>query len=148
MPLMTMNRDFIIKSTMGHVVRFTKDEPIYVVPDLYQEALKYGAELVDEKDKIVQKNPPSKASPQGQERHDKIKEAITQMLTRNERGDFTGSGLPALPVLDKLVGFAVESSERSQIWEIIQVENSGATASNESDPSKGIAAESVGEPTK
>jgi hypothetical protein len=143
---MTMNRDFIIKSTIGPVIRFEKDIAKGVPASLYQEALKYGAQVVNEEDKIEQVNKPGKETPQGQERYDKIKQAIQQLLVRNERGDFTGSGLPAIPVLDKLLGFTIDASERKQVWEVVQLENSDALSSNDDIPgvSTGVEGEAVG----
>ena len=35
---------------------------------------------------------------------------------RNERGDFTGQGIPAIPALKKLVEFSPEKKEVETLW--------------------------------
>lgn len=51
-----------------------------------------------------------------EEREEQLIKAFKTLQGRNERGDFTGQGIPAIPALKKLVEFSPEKKEVETLW--------------------------------
>lgn len=51
-----------------------------------------------------------------EEREEQLIKAFKVLQERNERGDFTGQGIPSIPALKKLVEFAPEKKEVETLW--------------------------------
>ncbi len=85
--------------------------------DFYQEALVQGCEV--DKNVIEQRH---QQTPEGDgntrpfDESVAIREALELILTRNEAGDYTGSGMPNLNVVSGLVKFAVKKEHVYEIW--------------------------------
>jgi hypothetical protein len=125
MPTMRLNRNHRLISVKGHSVQFLKGEDTYVPAQLVQEAIAVGGELVDGESPFKEEValPPI---PEGVEREEKIIATMIEMQKRNDRNDFTGSGLPNAKVIEGVLGFAVYAEERNRLWEALLVRQSDA----------------------
>lgn len=117
MPLFTLHRNYVLRTTKGHTIGFKKGEPTHVPPPCVDDAVGIGAIPVDPKDGDVLGDevvPQPSLSPS--ERKAKVFEAFGIMKMRNERGDFTASGIPNAKRLPALLGFELTSKERDAYW--------------------------------
>lgn len=112
-----LNRNYTLHTKTGNTIAFKRDEPTFVPNHCARDALGIGAVLVegDEVDLLDPEVEANTVSPE--ERVEKLKEAFKVMTSRNERTDFTGTGMPNIWALQKLVGFEVEAKERNAVWE-------------------------------
>lgn len=115
--LMKINRNISIASTLGHVLTFKKNVPMNVPPIMVRTCAERGAERVDGAD--VFEEPAEDANIQpvdpGQ-RLDDIREGLDRLVTRNERDDFTASGVPNVAAVSKEVGYRVDRTEVVKAW--------------------------------
>ena len=118
MPLFTLHRNYIMNTTKGHSIRFTKGEPVNVPPICIEDAVAIGAQPVDPTDgDVLGEEEKAQPSMTAEEREAKVFEAFGVMKTRNERGDFTASGLPNNKRLPALLGFELTNRERDSYWQ-------------------------------
>lgn len=117
MPLFTLHRNYILRTTKGHSIRFIKGQPVNVPTVCVEDAVAIGAQAVDAQDGDIlgEENKPQ-PSMTSEERKAKVFEAFGVMKTRNERGDFTASGIPNAKRLPALLGFELTSKERDTYW--------------------------------
>ena len=110
-----MLKDRVVGGTSGHFVRFVKGVPTEVPREMWADVQAAGAvpesELPDD-EPVVQK-----VTHDPVERQNKYFDAFAALVARNERGDFTASGLPNSKVLEQMVGFQVINRERDTMWE-------------------------------
>lgn len=116
MPKMKMDRDFTIRSTVGHTLGFKAGKEMAVPPVLVNECLKYGA-VYCEGEKAPKQCKSKKSSPDGDDRVAAVANAMESIFVRNDREDFTGSGSPDLKALSLEAGFKVDVKERDKAWE-------------------------------
>jgi len=123
MPEFTLHRNFLLRTTKGHTIRFEKDSPVYVPPVCVPDAVAIGAQAVEEASaQVLPDETPEPPPLTPDQRKVKIREAIEMMIGRNERSDFTASGLPDLRKLNPLVGFDVSTREREEVWMALKAE--------------------------
>ena len=110
-----MLKDRVVGGTSGHFIRFVKGEPTEVPREMWSEVQAAGAvpetDLPDDEPMAVT------VTHDPIERQQKYFDAFAALEERNERGDFTASGLPNSKTLEKLVGFQVVNNERDSMWE-------------------------------
>lgn len=116
MPYFTLHRDYVLRTTKGHSIGFRKGEPTWVPPVCVPDVVAIGGvsdeavDVVPPEDKpVVEIDVTARAA--------KIVEAFKVMESRDERGDFTASGLPHCKRLESMVGFEVLNGERDQLWQ-------------------------------
>lgn len=127
MPEMTLHRNYVLRTTKGHCIRFIKNEPVFVPPICLEDAVAIGALAVtDGEDDILPDDEQAVVLTQA-ERKAAIINAFDVMTARKERSDFTGNGLPNPKKLEQIVGFEVHSKERDNAWREYRVamENPG-----------------------
>lgn len=117
MPKFTLHRNFVLRTTKGHIISFKKGQPTNVPPVCVEAAVAIGAQPVDAQDGDVLGEEEVKPSMTPGERKAKVFEAFGVMKTRNERNDFTASGIPDARRLQPLLGFEVTSRERDSYWQ-------------------------------
>jgi hypothetical protein len=109
-----MLKDRVVGGTSGHFIRFLKGVPTEVPREMWTDVQAAGAvaesELPDDEPVLV------KVTHDPEERRSLFFGAFKTLEERNERGDFTASGLPNSKVLEKIVGFQVMNSERDEMW--------------------------------
>jgi hypothetical protein len=116
MSLYTLHKNFILRTTKGHSVRFEKGKPINVPGTIVAEALAIGAQPVDPADHPDNQQEIEVVPMTAQERKNKVFEAFTTMGNRSERLDFTASGVPNAKRMPVLLGFDITSRERDDYW--------------------------------
>lgn len=120
---LTMHRNFTVRSTKGHTVRFEKGKPRTVPQAIVEECMLFGAvpaeplpEVPDEEDTT----PKTSA-----ERDERIKAELRSMLARNDRDDFTSGGKPNTKKLEGRLGFRMTVQERDKLWDEV-MQDAGA----------------------
>lgn len=139
MPEFTLHRNYVLRTTKGHAISFKKGTPTYVPPICVEDAVAIGARPVAEEIDILPDDSPDVVLT-AQERMDKIAEAIQTMVARNERNDFTGSGLPDIRRMNAIVGFDVTKPERDAAWQRYREEVAEETLINPQTPDQDEAA--------
>jgi hypothetical protein len=110
-----MIKDRVIGGTNGHFLRFVKNVPIEVPREMWSEVQAAGA--VPESELPDDESVATKVTHDPVERQELFFGAFGTLEDRNDRGDFTASGLPNSKVIEKLVGFQVVNHERDAMWE-------------------------------
>lgn len=112
--LMHLNRDLILGSTLGHRIRFIKDQETRVPDIMIEECVAIGALRVDGKDHfeelIKETGEIQPMSPEA--RQAAVLEALTDIIKSNSREDFTAAGNPTLKALGAKTGFKVDKNEQ------------------------------------
>ena len=116
MAMMTMNRDFTVKS-LGHSIRFEANREQWVPPALHSEAMKYGAVAIDQKEDLgLEKVPERPKVVTGEDRDEALQKAMVYLKSHNDGSDFGANGLPKVKAVASLVGFDVSGTERDVAW--------------------------------
>lgn len=112
-----LNRDYVLNSDVGLSVRFIKGEPVFVPKPLEKLAVSIGAECVDGEVDVLppEKEPEPELTPE--ELQTLLFAAFEQMEVRDERGDFTGQGIPAMKPVEAIVGRNLERAQVTDAWE-------------------------------
>lgn len=117
MPYFTLHRDYILRTTKGHSIEFKKGQKAWVPPMCVPDVVAIGAVADNAEDGDVL---PAEVAPQrfieGAEREKLIHDAFEKLIARNERGDFTASGMPHAKKVEAIVGFEVSNKERDTAW--------------------------------
>lgn len=118
LPKLTLNRDYVLATTKGHVIAFKKGEPTHVPASCYQDALAIGAQPADGSDPDVLKDEnTNKAPADPAERNPLIFAAIEKIVAGNERKDFTAAGSPTVKAVVRETGFDVDTRELTTVWQ-------------------------------
>lgn len=131
MPNMIMSRDFTLVGVTFNTIRFTKGEPTWVSPAAVQEALRFGAEFVEDDAKSALNEALGKAPvepkpvPQGQDLVDAVTPVFESLVTKNAREDFTASGTPRMDVLKNLLQFDIQKKDAEHLWTKFMQERTG-----------------------
>lgn len=128
MAYFTLHRDFRFISALGHTVQFRKGEPTFVAPALHKEVQAFGAEPVDaaEVESILGEEQEQKPEVAQEERHRQLLDAFKALQERNQRGDFTGQGIPAIKALKTLItDFEPAKAEVENLWHLYLDEQNG-----------------------
>lgn len=115
--LMTLNRDKTIASTLGHMITFTKDEPLPVPEVMVRTCAEYGAVRADGEDAIKEEVDETPAQPiDPGHRLEDVSKALETIVERNDSNDFTAAGIPNVKVVTKEVGYRVDRTEVIKAW--------------------------------
>ncbi len=124
MPLMKMPRNWTVRTTSGHSVRFRKGLEAHVPDDfnVIEECRKYGAEYVDASDEQIlpdeealgRTNLPKTPN----ERRTRIMNLLGEMKDHQSehRNHFTAASLPSVRYLNSALGFDVRADEIKTMW--------------------------------
>lgn len=115
MPDFTLNRDYRLISKTGHTIQFLKGETVFVPAECRAEAIQIGAQPSDGNTDVLSEEKVI-VELTAEEREEQLIKAFKTLQGRNERGDFTGQGIPAIPALKKLVEFSPEKKEVETLW--------------------------------
>lgn len=143
MPMFTLHRHYLLRTTKGHTIKFLKGKPTFVPPLCVEDAVAIGAVPENEADGDVLGEEVVEVVLSPAERKTKIRAAIEVMVRRNERNDFTGNGMPHLKKLEALTGFDVHSREREKIWQEFREEQMAADEEAKLDAELAAATDSV-----
>ena len=115
---MVMNRNVTIKNLSGHAIKFEKDEPRHVPPEMVADVMAAGGLPAEGEELPVleEQEPQERPIPVGLERQRILVGIFEEMVKTNAREDFTAAGLPkAKKVRDKL-WFDVDINEIKDVW--------------------------------
>jgi hypothetical protein len=110
-----LNRDHVFASTLGHSIRFEKNEPTYVPPALYREVMGIGA-IPDEEVPEDKKESTSTEPTEPHLREKAMVEVFEKLVLANKSGDFTAGGVPKDKAMERELGWAVDSKETAELW--------------------------------
>jgi hypothetical protein len=121
MALFVMQRDRVVSTLSGHVIRFVKGAPVHVPPAAIRECMSMGAVPVDGEVDIPDATEEKTVTIDGdalsfEDRKKAIFDAFTFLKGRNARGDFGADGRPHPKAISQKVGFTVDSKERNALW--------------------------------
>ncbi len=117
MPDFVLHRDYVLRSLKGHAIGFTKGQPTFVPPECVKEAVAIGALAVDGgQPDVLGEEVTQVAAPEGEDRKELIFAAFEELEAKNEREDWTASGMPRDAALEKILDFKVDSKERTAFW--------------------------------
>jgi hypothetical protein len=117
---MVLNRDYVLRTTLGHIVGFRKNEKVFVHRTVVPLALAIGAEFSTEEEKAanVEEEAAKPKEMLPEEREKAVFAAFQVMKTRNNREDFNGAGYPNLKPLRVLSEVHdLDAAERTALWE-------------------------------
>lgn len=117
MPHFTLHRNYTLRTLRGLSFQFVKGEPLFIPPFCVPEAVAIGAIPVDEDIDVIEKEyvPPPPMTMD--ERKEKLHVAFEALIKRQDRGDFTASGLPHVKKIADITGFELTTKERDQFWQ-------------------------------
>lgn len=119
--LFTLNRDKTICTTSGHAIAFAKDVPTHVPPALWAEVQTIGA--------LPAAALPEETVPESREPRDPgarlaaIEAAFAELVRANKREDFSGTGLPHVKALERVMGFKIDNKERDALWQAFRTQD-------------------------
>jgi hypothetical protein len=116
MPLFTLHRNYVLRTTKGHAVNFRKGKPTHVAPIIVADAVAIGAVPVDGAVDVLGEEEEVVVPLTAAERKAKVFDAFRIMAGRAIREDFTASGVPNAKRLPALTDFEITSKERDAYW--------------------------------
>lgn len=127
MAFFTLHRDYRLISALGHSIQFKKDEPVYVPPALHKDVQAIGAVPVEgDVESILGEEKEVKPEVAQEERHRQLLDAFKLLQDRNQRGDFTGQGIPSLKALKTIItDFEPAKAEVENLWHLYLDEQNG-----------------------
>lgn len=117
-----LNRTHTLRTTHG-VISFVKGEETWVPPNMVADAVAIGAEPAGDEEKpdlTGAKEPPEQLS--DEDRKALILAAFEQIKGKNDSKDFTGAGCPTVKAVERIVEFAVERTEVTELWNEFKVQ--------------------------
>lgn len=116
---MVSPRDFTLRTTRGHVIRFKANEPVTVADDVVSQALAVNIMPVEggvEFDSPAGQRVSHKTMP-GTLRDAVILRTIQELVKDNDATNFNAGGQPKLSVVNAATGVHLSGSELSKYWE-------------------------------
>lgn len=110
-----LNRDHVFASTLGHSIRFEKDQPTYVPSALYREVVGIGAIPDDELPEDKKENEVDEPT-ELHLREKAMVEVFEKLVLANKSSDFTAGGVPKDKAMERELGWAVDSKETAELW--------------------------------
>ena len=111
------NRNYMLNTTTGHCVYFKQGVPKLCPNIILEQAIAVGILPTDDKDlpggdndKIL----PVEAT--GSARIQQIRDICEALMRRNQRGDFTASGIPSKKVVESALGYRIDETELGKVW--------------------------------
>lgn len=114
--MFVLNRDYILATKQGYIVKFTKDEPTYVPPSIQQQAAYIGAVRADGESLDIQESETIAEPATPAERNPLIIAAIEELVAKNDADDFTAAGAPSIKAVSKITSFKISSKELQACW--------------------------------
>lgn len=113
---MVMGRNFTLRTTLGHSIRFRKDEPVNVPVIIAETAAQYGAVRVDGQEVFAEPvaKPAQPVDPA--KRMKDIRAAIEAIVEKNNVDDFTAGGTPKVSAVSRETSYKVDHREVTTAW--------------------------------
>lgn len=120
MPLMISPRNYTLRTTSGHVIRFKADEPTYVPDYIADQALAVNILPVDGKALADYDTDVGIARNDGMNpvlREALVLYAIADLLKENDSAHFDGGGRPKAASITERSGVQISATERNTFWD-------------------------------
>lgn len=117
----------------GHSKFIKAMTPTFMPQPLIEEALKRGCAMTGDSDLQQLAQAAHAAESTNTAQHEKLINAIEDMVVENKPERFGGTGLPKVAELEKEVGFKVKQEERDAAWRDWNERNKAATLAAELD---------------
>ena len=114
---MVMSHNRTVASTLGHVLTFTKDEPLPVPPIMVKECAERGAVRVDGEEVFKEEEEKPKFPVDPGARQQDIRAAMEKIVERNDSKEFTAGGTPTVSAVSEEVGYRVDRTEITKAWQ-------------------------------
>lgn len=114
---MVLDRNYTVRSTLGHMITFKKDQPMDIPVTMVRSCAEIGAKRVDGKDSlsVAAEEKPSQPVDPGQ-RLDDVRAAIEAIVERNDVDDFTAGNKPKVAAVTEQAGYKVDQNEVNRAW--------------------------------
>jgi hypothetical protein len=113
---MVMNRDITVSGLSGHAIRFQKNIPTHVPPEMMEDVMAKGAIPAEGQEMPEVEEVKPVTVPVGIRRKDILFQEFDKMVAENNRNDFNAHGVPKSTVVKTNVGFHVDSIEIRDLW--------------------------------
>ena len=118
MPMMISLRNFVLRTTSGHTIKFEAKKPAYVAPEAMQAAMTAGCVPENAEDAPFYDNEQkAKVEFSGGVRDSVIFLTLTAIAKENNSKNFDGGGFPKLDVVSDRVGFDVNKKEVTRLYQ-------------------------------
>lgn len=121
--MFVLARNKIVATLSGHAIEFKKGEPTYVPRDAWDEVIAVGAVPAEE---LPEDEPKAEVPTDPHERQEALFSAFETIMLRQNRGDFSATGVPSTKAIKSLVSFPVDDRERLTAWEKFKAERGTA----------------------
>lgn len=111
---MVLDRRATLRHLTGQSIQFEPGVPIGVAPQLIKTAISMGAKMVDGNTPDLSEDEPTpmnRGPVDPEERMQEITEIVSQMIERNDRDEWTGTGTPNVQRVTELLGYKVQKNE-------------------------------------
>jgi hypothetical protein len=111
---MVLDRRAVLRHITGQSIQFEPGVPIGVPPQLVKSAISMGARMTDGKTPDLAESeamPVNRGPVDPDERMVEITEIVVQMIERNDREEWTGTGTPNVQRVTELLGYKVQKNE-------------------------------------
>jgi hypothetical protein len=118
------NRNYNLATTKGHCLYFKKGVPRQCPNVILEDAIAVGIVPTDDAD--LPGNDQDGVLPveaTGSARIQQIRDIIEALMRRNQRGDFSASGVPAKKVVEGALGYRIDETELNKVWGTMRMEN-------------------------
>lgn len=124
MPNFVLNRNYSLRTLVGHIIDFKKGAVTYVPPACVKDAVAIGAVCPDGEVDVLDPEETVAVPLSVEERQEKIIAAFKVLEERAQRNDFTAAGSPTKAALIKELGFDSEKKEYEPLWVAYTAEKS------------------------
>jgi hypothetical protein len=115
---MTLDRNFTVRSTLGHMITFKKGVPLTIPAVMVRTCAEVGAKRVDGADAVaaeIEEAKPTQPIDPGHRLED-VRAAIEQIVERNDIDEFTAGGTPKVPAVTSEAGYKIDRTEVIRAW--------------------------------
>jgi hypothetical protein len=115
---MVLDRNFTVRSTLGHMITFTKNVPISIPTVMVRSCAEIGAKRVDGADAMPAEIEEAKLAQPIDPGHrlEDVRAAIEQIIERNDIDEFTAGGTPKTAAVTSEVGYKIDRTEVIRAW--------------------------------
>ena len=116
MPIFKLNRNYVLRSKLGHSIAFIKGEPTHVPNELANECVHIGAEQLDG-ETIVTSDETIAPRKDFDELFGLMIESFKEIVMKNDPDDFTGQGIPKVAVIERMIGENLSKHQVVDAWQ-------------------------------
>lgn len=111
----SLHRNYTLSTTKGHSITFKKGERTWIPPIIVQDAMAIGVILEEQVEVLAAEAARSEAM-SDDKRREQVFAAFEKLMLRNNRGDFTASGLPHPKKMAEFINFEIGEKLRDDLW--------------------------------